>query len=104
PRKVLAREGEEAYRNKCSPCLKRRPPEHSGDFSVTDQKVFDILCRDSGWRLGRIWMVNFLDVASWRRLGGSYGPVVSGDMVMEAAARMLYGACVPGHVHMDLGK
>jgi hypothetical protein len=49
-------------------------------------------------------MVNFLDVASWRRLGGAYGPVVSGDMVMEAAAHMLAGACVPGHVHMDLGK
>jgi hypothetical protein len=71
---------------------------------VTDQKVFDILCRDPGWRLGRIWMVNFLDVASWRRLGGAYGPAVSGDMVMEAAAHMLSEACVPGHVHMDLGK
>ena len=104
PTVTLAREGEEAYRNKCSPYIKRRPPENSGDFSVTDQKVFDILCRDSGWRLGRIWMVNYLDVASWRRLGGAYGPAVSGDMVMEAAARMLSGACVPGHVHMDLGK
>jgi hypothetical protein len=101
---TLAREGEEAYRNKCSPCIRRRPPEHSGDFSVTDQKVFDILCRDPGWRLGRIWMVNFLDVASWRRLGGAYGPAVSGDMVMESAAFMLSEACVPGHVHMDLGK
>jgi hypothetical protein len=104
PTLTVAREGEEAYRNKCSPYIKRRPPEHSGDFSVTDQKLFDILLRDSGWRLGRIWMVNFLDVASWRRLGGAYGPAVSGDMVMEAAAHMLSGACVPGHVHMDLGK
>lgn len=104
PSLTLAREGEEAYRNECSPYIKRRPPEHSGDFSVTDQKVFDILCRDSAWRLGRIWMVNFLDVASWRRLGGSYGPAVSGDMVMEAAAHMLSGACVPGHAHMDLGR
>jgi hypothetical protein len=101
---TFAREGEEGYRNKCSPWIKRRPPENSGDFSVTDQKVFDILCRDSAWRLGRIWMVNFLDVASWRRLGGGYGPAVSGDMVMEAAAHMLSGACVPGHAHMDLGK
>lgn len=104
PERVLGREGEEAYRNRCSPYIKRRPPEHSGDFSVTDQKVFDILCRDSAWRLGRIWMVNFLDVASWKRLGGAYGPAVSGDMVMEAAAHMLSGACVPGHVHMDLGR
>jgi len=101
---VLAREGEEAYRNKCAPYIKRRPPENSGDFSVTDDKVFDILCHDPGWRLGRLWMVNFLDVGSWRRLGTAYGPAVSGDMVMEAAARMLSGACVPGHVHMDLGK
>jgi hypothetical protein len=53
---TLAREGEEAYRNKCSPYIKRRPPEHSGDFSVTDQKVFDILCRDSaGVRAGSGW-------------------------------------------------
>jgi len=104
PSVTLAREGEEAYRNKCSPYIKRRPPENSGDFCVTDQKVFDVLCRDSSWRLGRIWMVNFIDVGSWRRLGGAYGPTVSGDMVMEAAAHMLSGACVPGHVHMDLGK
>jgi len=104
PERILAREGEEAYRNTCSPYIKRRPPEHSGDFSVTDEKLLDILCRDSGWRLGRIWMVNFLDVASWRRLGGAYGPAVSGDMVMEAAAHMLSEACVPGHVHMDLGR
>jgi len=104
PTLTLAREGEEAYRNKCSPYIKRRPPENSGDFSVTDQKVFDVLCRDSSWRMGRIYMVNFLDVASWRRLGGAYGPAVSGDMVMEAAAHMLSGACVPGHVHMDLGR
>jgi hypothetical protein len=104
PDRTLGREGEEAYRNKCSPYIKRRPPDHSGDFCVTDQKVFDILCRDSAWRLGRIWTVNFLDVASWRRLGGAYGPALSGDMVMEAAAHMLSGACVPGHVHMDLGK
>jgi hypothetical protein len=104
PSLTLAREGGEAYRNKCSPCIRRRPPEHSGDFCVTDQKVFDILCHDPGWRLGRIWMVNFLDVASWRRLGGAYGPAVSGDMVMESAAFMLSEACVPGHVHMDLGK
>lgn len=104
PSLTLAREGEEAYRNKCSPCIRRRPPESSGDFCVTDQKVFDIVCRDPGWRLGRIWMVNFLDVASWKRLGGAYGPAVSGDMVMEGAAFMLSEACVPGHVHMDLGK
>jgi hypothetical protein len=104
PERTLGREGEEAYRNRCSPYIKRRPPENSGDFSVCDQKVFDILCRDSAWRLGRIWMVNFLDVASWRRLGGAYGPAVSGDMVMEAAGRMLSGGCVPGHAHMDLGK
>jgi len=104
PERILGREGEEAYRNKCSPYIKRYPPEHSGDFCVTDQKVFDILCRDSAWRLGRIWMVNFLDVASWRRLGGAYGPAVSGDMVMEAAAHMLSGGCVPGHAHMDLGR
>ena len=104
PERILGREGEKEYRNRCSPYIKRRPPEHSGDFCVTDQKEFDILCRDSAWRLGRIWMVNFLDVASWRRLGGAYGPAVSGDMVMEAAAHMLSGGCVPGHAHMDLGK
>jgi len=104
PTVVLAREGDEAYRNKCAPYIKRRPPEHSADFVVTDQKLLDILVRDSGWRLGRIWTVNYVDVASWRRLGGAYGPAVSGDMNMEAAAWMLGEACVPGHVQMDLGK
>lgn len=103
PSLTLAREGEEAYRNKCAPYITRTPPERSGQVVGTDQKYLDIICRDAAWNVGRIWMVNFVDVASERWLGGAFGPVLSGDMVMEAAAMMLE-RCVPESVQFDLGK
>jgi hypothetical protein len=104
PAVTLAREGEEAYRNKCSPYIKRHPPEESGAVVGTDAKLLDILCRDVGWRVGRIWWVPFADVASERWLAHAFGPTASGDMVMSAAAMMLQEACVPGSVQIDRGK
>jgi hypothetical protein len=70
----------------------------------TDGKLLDILCRDAGWRVGRIWWVPFADVASQRWLGHAFGPTIAGDMVMDAAAMMLEEACVPGSVQIDRGK
>jgi len=100
---TLAREGEKAYADRHAPFISRQPPNHSADIVGTDQKYLDILCRDHAWNVGRIWTVNFVDVASERWLGGSFGPVLSGDLVMEAAAMMLE-RCLPGAVQMDLGK
>jgi hypothetical protein len=104
PTATLGREGEKAYNDRCAPYISRRPPEESGAVVCTDGKLLDILCRDAGWRLGRIWWVPFADVASERWLGHSFGPRISGDMVMDAAARMLESACVPGAVQIDRGK
>jgi hypothetical protein len=103
PEVVLAREGEKVYDDKCAPYISRRPPEYSGDYVSTDQKLLDIICRDHSWNLGRIWVVSFVDVASALWLGSAFGPVLSGDMVMDAAAMMLE-RCVPRNVQMDLGK
>jgi hypothetical protein len=103
PEKVLARQGDKAYDDKCSPYITRRAPEFSGDFVSTDQKYIDVLCRDHSWNLGRIWMVSFVDVASALWLGSAFGPCLSGDMVMDAAAMMLE-VCKPRNVQMDLGK
>jgi hypothetical protein len=101
---TLGREGEKAFADHCAPYIKRRPPERSGSIVVTDGKLLDILCRDEAWRLGRIWWVPFADVTSERWLGHAFGPSISGDMVMEAAAWMLEEACVPGAVQIDRGK
>ena len=103
PEVVLARQGEKAYDDQCAPYITRRAPDFSGDFVSTDQKYLDVLCRDHSWHLGRIWMVSFVDVASALWLGSAFGPGLSGDMVMDAAAMMLE-VCKPKNVQMDLGK
>ncbi|MGH9350873.1 MAG: Mu transposase C-terminal domain-containing protein [Terriglobia bacterium] len=76
----------------------------ANDIWVTDQRLCNVRLRDGGESLGRIWVVNFLDVASRRWLGCAFAPVLSSDMVMSAAAMSLarYGA--PRAVHEDRGK
>jgi len=101
---VLARQGEKAYSDLCAPYISRRNNLHSNELWVTDQKLFDVRVRDGGERLGRIWAVNVLDVATWRWLGGAMGPYLSSDLVMYAYAMALERAGVPTAVHMDLGK
>ena len=104
PTLTLGREGEKAYNDRCAPYLSRRPPEHANDVWVTDQRLCNVRLRDGGNRLGRVWVVNFLDVTSWRWLGCMFGPLLNSDMVMEAAAMSLQRAGVPRAIHMDLGK
>jgi hypothetical protein len=101
---TLGREGEKAYTDRCGPYLSRRPPEHSNDVWVTDQRLVNVRLRDQGERLGRIWVVNFLDVSSFKWLGCAFGPVLSSDMVMRAAVMALSRFGVPKAVHEDRGK
>lgn len=102
--KTLARDGEKAFTDRCAPFISRRPPAHANDVWVTDQRLCNVRLRDGGERLGRVWVVNFLDVASWRWLGCMFGPVLNSDIVMAAAAMSLERAGVPRAIHMDLGK
>lgn len=74
------------------------------DVWVTDQRLCNVRLRDGGERLGRVWVVNFLDVASRRWLGCAFGPVLSSDMVMNAAAMSVARYGVPRAVHEDRGK
>ena len=85
PSLVFAREGEEAYRNRCEVSLSRNPDSlRADDLWVTDQRVGNVILQDAGHQLGRIWKVNDLDVASFRWLGCAFGPVLDSDMVMMA--------------------
>jgi transposase InsO family protein len=105
PTLTLAREGEKKFNDRCAPYLSRKPDGlHSNDLWVTDQKEVDVRLRDGGERVGRIWEVNFLDVASDKGLGVAFGPTLDSDMVMRAVAMAIERHGVPKAVYMDLGK
>lgn len=105
PETVLGRQGEKYFDDQCGMYISRDPSTlHSNDLWVTDQRQADVRLRDGGEHLGRIWMVSFLDVASDKALGYSFGPVLSSDMVMMAATMAIERFGVPLAVHMDLGK
>ena len=109
PEKVLGREGEKAFDDKCAMYLSRDPWKfgamlHANDLWVTDQREVDVIKRDGGEHLGRIWKVTFKDVASDKVLGYSFGPIFSSDTVMMAATMAIERYGVPKAVHMDLGK
>jgi transposase InsO family protein len=103
--KTLGREGEKAFDDQCGKYLSRAPNTlRANDLWVTDQQEWDIRMRDGGEHLGRIWMVNFQDVATDKVLGYAFGPILSSDMVMMAATMAIERYGVPGAIHMDLGK
>jgi hypothetical protein len=105
PTLILAREGQKEFNDRCGKYISRNPDGlRANDLWVTDQKQVDVELRDAGERLGFMWMVSFLDVASDKILGYSFGPILNSDMVMEAAAMALQRYGVPRAVHMDLGK
>jgi hypothetical protein len=105
PTLTLGREGQKEFNDKCGRYISRDPDSlRANDLWVTDQKQVDVRLRDGGERLGRIWMVNFLDVSSDKVLGYSFGPSLNSDMVMQAATMALERYGVPRAVHMDLGK
>ena len=106
PSLVFAREGEEAYRNRCEVSLSRNPDSlRADDLWVTDQREGNVILQDAGHQLGRIWKVNDLDVASFRWLGYAFGPVLDSDMVMTAHTRAIAkDGHLPGAIHHDQGK
>jgi hypothetical protein len=105
PSLIFAREGEEAYRNRCEVSLSRNPDSlRADDLWVTDQRVSNVILQDAGHQLGRIWAVNDVDVASFRWLGCAFGPVLDSDMVMTAHTRAIAkDGHLPGAIHHDQG-
>jgi hypothetical protein len=105
PRLVLGREGSKAFNDKCAPYISRTYEGlRSNEIWVTDQRLVNVRLRGWGEKLGRIWVVNFLDVASMKWLGFWVAPRLSSEIVMMAAAMALERAGVPHAVHVDLGK
>lgn len=105
PQEVLARLGDKAYNDRCAPYISRDPDSiRSNDVWVTDQKQIDVRLRGAGEQLGRIWMVSFFDARSWRVMGYWFGPILSSDMVIGAAAVAIGRHGVPKSILMDLGK
>jgi hypothetical protein len=105
PQEVLARLGDKAYNDRCSPYISRDPDSiSSNDVWVTDQKQVDVRLRGHGEQMGRIWMVSFLDARSWKIMGYWFGPILSSDMVISAAAVAISRHGVPKSILMDLGK
>jgi hypothetical protein len=105
PAEVLGREGPKAFNDKCAPYISRcYDGLHSNDVWVTDQRQVNVRLRWYGEQLGRIWLVNFLDVGSFKWLGLAFALRLSSDAVMTAAAMALRNAGVPRAVHVDLGK
>lgn len=105
PEEILGRLGEKAYNDKCAPYISRDPGSlRSNEVWVTDQKQVDVRLRGAGEQLGRIWMVSFFDARSWKVMGYWFGPILSSDMVISAAAVAIGRHGVPKSILMDLGK
>jgi hypothetical protein len=105
PTRILGREGLKVYRNRCEPVLSRDPETlRSNDLWVTDQREANVILQDDQHRLGRIWKVNDLDVASFKWLEMAAGPVLNSDMVMRTHVGAMARYGLPDNIHHDQGK
>jgi hypothetical protein len=105
PKRILGRDGEKAYRNRCEPTLSRDPDTlHSNDLWVTDQRVANVILQDDQHLLGRIWMVNDIDVASFKWMEMAAGVILNSDMVMRAHVGAMARYGLPFHIQHDQGK
>ena len=105
PLKILMREGRKAYRDKCEPYIKRNYNLlHTNQCWVADNHEFDVLVRFPDGRVGRPWVVGWMDMAS-RYIVGFH--VVIGDVnandILEAFTTAVGEYGIPEGVLLDNG-
>jgi hypothetical protein len=106
PTKILAREGEKAFNDKCMPHIRFDYRSICTNRQwVADNHVFDVLVKFPDGRVGRPWIVGWMD----RRSRDIVGYLMletdpNSDAILDAFARAVSGHGIPESVLLDNGK
>lgn len=106
PTKILAREGKKAFDDKCMPYISFDYRSISTNQQwVADNHVFDVLVKFPSGRVGRPWIVGWMDRRSRYIVG--YLMIETdpnADAVLDAFARSVSAFGIPESVLLDNGK
>lgn len=103
--KVLGREGEKAFRDRCAPYIKRIYDDlRSNEWWIADNHTFDVFVKDKEGKLHRPYLTAFLDARSGIVTGYyvTYNP--SSDATLTALRKGILKFGIPDNIYVDNGR
>lgn len=105
PLRVLSREGEKAYDDKCGAYIRRIYDDlESNEFWIADNHTFDVITVDAEGKRHRPYLTAFLDARSGIFVGWyvTYAPSSNATLVALRRGILKYG--IPKNVYVDNGR
>lgn len=103
--KVLGREGEKAFRDRCAPYIKRIYDDLlSNEWWIADNHTFDVFVRDMNGKLHRPYLTAFLDARSGILTGYhiTYNPSSEATLIALRKGILKHG--IPENIYVDNGR
>jgi transposase InsO family protein len=105
--KVMARRGNDAYRNGELISYRDLASVQPLDYVVMDHRVLDIFCLSperGGWKLGRPWLTAAIDMRTRKWLGWCIVETPSSDSIATVLKSVFVNFGLPKAVYWDNGK
>lgn len=103
--KVLGREGEKAYDDRCAPYIRRVYEDiESNEWWIADNHTFDVFVKDKNGKLHRPYLTAFLDARSGIFTGIfiTYNPCSEATLMALRNGILKYG--IPRNIYVDNGR
>lgn len=103
--KILGREGEKAFRDRCAPFIKRTYHDmQSNEWWIADNHTFDVMVRDKEGKIHRPYLTAFLDARSGIFTGYyiTYNPSSEATLIALRRGIKKYG--IPENIYVDNGR
>lgn len=105
PVKVLGREGEKAYRDRCAPYIRREyDGMESNDYWIADNHTFDIITEGAGGQRHRLYLTAFSDALSGIFVGFAVVENPSSDATLYALRKGILAHGIPRNIYVDNGR
>ncbi len=102
--KILGRNGEKAFNDRCSPYIRRIYDNlESNDYWVADTHTFDIMSADNGGKIHRLYLMAFIDVRSGIITGYHITDTVSSQGSLLALRNGIINHGIPKCIYTDNG-
>ena len=105
PLRVLSREGEKAYDDKCGAYIRRIYDDlESNEFWIADNHTFDVIVVDAEGKRYRPYLTAFLDARSGIFVGWYVTHAPSSNATLVALRRGILKYGIPKNVYVDNGR
>lgn len=105
PLKVLGREGEKAFRDRCAPYIRRIYDEmQSNEWWIADNHTFDIITEGENGQRHRLYLTAFFDARSGIFTGCYVTNAPSSQSTLIALRRGILKYGIPENIYVDNGR